>query len=95
MKLGWVLIALLTLSYLPPLTAQQSPEAEAVMNSALRDARALHPGMTRADVEKTFENASFVVPSPTKYTWRKLPIIHIEVSYRVKKDAEGRSLQPG
>lgn len=95
MKHSLVFVVCFMLSCLPPLIAQEAPDirvASMVLDSALRDARALHPGMRRAEVEKAFENASFVGPSPTQYTWRKLPTIHIEVEYRCKKDAEGRML---
>ena len=95
MKAALLFCSCIFIASLPQITAQQLSskqlQATATVENALADARALHPGMTRKDVEKSFDNASFSGPSPTTYTYRKCPPIHIEVRYKLKQEAHGNT----
>ena len=65
----------------------------AVVESALKDARIIHPGSTRADVERAFVvDGGLIFPSPTWYVYRKCEFLKIEIEFQVNaKNNEGLS----
>ena len=69
-----------------PAPIKQNDVAVAIAQQALRDTRALHPGMKRKDVEKKFIQASFTTNVETVYTYAQCQEIHIVVRFNQPND---------
>ena len=62
-------------------SAQHDQDSCGTIGSILRDASAIHPGMSRAELEEEFTSASFTFRTSATYVSRKCAYVSVDVEF--------------
>ena len=74
------------------LSAQEKPDACETVRAILADASALHPGMTRADLEKEFKPSSLTFRSAATYISKRCSYVAMDVAFDISNSLPGPEL---